>query len=275
MTNLLARWAQLRAFARFYRQAQTIYQVHSPMAYGLAEKLLRGYEPAVDGIEALRRQLLQDDRLLTVTDHGAGSQSIPGDRRTVAQICRMHAGGRRQGRRLYKIAELYRPQTVLELGTSLGLSAAYLATGAKPGQMVTIEGCPQTAMVARENLQQLGLEQVEVLTGPFTEKLPEALEKLSTVDLVYLDGHHRYRPTLEYFEACLPRVHAQTVFLLDDLYWSAEMADAWAAIKRHPEVKLTVDLFFLGIVYFDPGIRKKQHFQLVPTAWKPWRKYVL
>ncbi|MCB0682926.1 MAG: hypothetical protein KDC32_18810, partial [Saprospiraceae bacterium] len=127
MTNLLARWAQLRAFARFYRQAQTIYQVHSPMAYGLAEKLLRGYEPAVDGIEALRRQLLQDDRLLTVTDHGAGSQSIPGDRRTVAQICRMHAGGRRQGRRLYKIAELYRPQTVLELGTSLGLSAAYLA----------------------------------------------------------------------------------------------------------------------------------------------------
>lgn len=162
---------------------------------------------------------------------------------------------------------------MLELGTSLGIGTMYLASGARSAKMVSLEGCPDFANVAYANLDILKLRNVEITVGEFGTTLPSALAQLQMLDFVFFDGNHRLRPTMEYFETCLPFAHEKTVFVFDDAYWSQGMTQAWEQIKQHPRVTLTVDFFDLSLAFVNPDFREKQHFKVVPAAWKPWKVF--
>jgi predicted O-methyltransferase YrrM len=70
---------------------------------------------------------------------------------------------------------------------------------------------------------------------------------------VFVDGNHQKEATLRYFKLCLPKVHENSLLIFDDIYWSRGMKEAWNEIKAHPEVTVTVDLFWIGLVYFRKG----------------------
>ncbi len=160
---------------------------------------------------------------------------------------------------------------MLELGTSLGVGAMYLASGMRSAKFITLEGCADFAQVARANFEILELKNVEVVAGEFDQMLPQVLQNLQKLDFVFFDGNHRSEPTLRYFESCLPFSHEKTVFVFDDAYWSPGMAQTWEQIKQHPRVTLTVDFFDLSLAFIAPEFREKQHFKIVPKTWKPWR----
>ncbi|MFZ9719521.1 MAG: class I SAM-dependent methyltransferase, partial [Chitinophagaceae bacterium] len=88
------------------------------------------------------------------------------------------------------------------------------------------------------------------------------LKKMGKLDFVFIDGNHAYAPTLRYFNAMLPFVHSGTVMILDDIHWSAEMEKAWQAISNHSAVTLSIDLFFVGILFFREEQLHKQHFRI-------------
>lgn len=127
--------------------------------------------------------------------------------------------------------------------------------------MLTFEGCPQTAAVARRNFEQLGLQNVTVVVGDIDQTLAPQIAGLTVIDFAFFDANHRYRPTVQYFETCLTRIHNDTVFVFDDIHWSSEMEQAWAFIKKHPAVSVTVDLFWVGLVFFRHE-QPKQDFAL-------------
>ncbi len=83
------------------------------------------------------------------------------------------------------------------------------------------------------------------------------LEQTSEVEMVYIDGNHTKNATLSYFNQLLPKVTSQSILIFDDIYWSSEMEDAWEQIKNHPKVTVTIDLFELGIVFFNPELSKE------------------
>jgi len=89
--------------------------------------------------------------------------------------------------------------------------------------------------------------------------LPGVIDKLDKVDFVFVDGNHQKEATLRYFEWCLPKVHEDTLLIFDDIYWSDGMKEAWAEIKANPQVTVTVDLFWIGLVFFKGG-RVKEDF---------------
>jgi predicted O-methyltransferase YrrM len=152
---------------------------------------------------------------------------------------------------LFRLVNHFQPATTLELGTSLGLTTAYLAAANSRQQVITFEGCPNTAAVARETFEKLELKNVRLVEGNLDQTLPATLAGLTKpVDFVFFDGNHRYEPTLRYFEQCLAKAHENSVFVLDDIHWSAEMEQAWEAIKAHSAVTVTVDLFYVGLVFF-------------------------
>ncbi len=92
--------------------------------------------------------------------------------------------------------------------------------------------------------------------------LTEVAPALPTpLDFAFFDGNHRYEPTLRYFNLCAARRTERSVFVLDDIHWSAEMERAWNTIRQHPEVRLTIDLFFVGLVFFRRN-QPRQHFRL-------------
>lgn len=162
---------------------------------------------------------------------------------------------------------------MLEIGTSLGVGASYLASGMRSARFISLEGRADCARIARLNFETLELKNAEVITGAFEQTLPQALERLNRLDLVFIDGNHRCEPTLQYFETCLSRAHTRTVFVFDDAHWSADMDDAWRRIQNHPQVTLTVDFFELSLAFINPDFREKQHFRILPYCMKPWKVY--
>lgn len=267
-------WYQFQAFLRFYWAAVTKYQLHSPFVFDLSTALLddRRWYYAFGQVEHLRRQMLASDVVLEVEDFGTGSAHGQ-KRRSLRHIVRQAGSSARQGRLLFRLAQWLAPQTMLELGTSTGISTLYLASAARNAAFLSLEGSPQTAEVARINLKHLGLHKAEVVTGAFEQTLSPALQQLQQVDLVYLDGNHRLAPTLHYFETCLPFARANTIFVLDDIHWSPEMQQAWQHIRQHPQVTLTIDFFDIALAFVNPDFKEKQHWNIVPAKWKFWKFY--
>jgi predicted O-methyltransferase YrrM len=164
---------------------------------------------------------------------------------------------------LYRIARFYQCCRIVELGTSLGITTTYLALAAgKEGQVVTAEGAPALARRAQAHFLDWGLDQVQVVEGAFDEHLDRIRESVPYPDLVFIDGNHRKDPTLHYFEAFLPGMGEEGILVFDDIHWSREMEEAWDEIRRHPAVRCTVDLFFIGLVFFRTGFREQQHFSI-------------
>lgn len=205
--------------------------------------------------------MLQDTRQLQVTDLGAGSKDLKQRQREVKEIARTSAKPPKYGQLLFRLANYFQPETIFDLGTSLGITTSYLAEARKQANIYTFEGCPSIAKVARENIRSLKLKQVQLIEGNLDETLERQLQKIEKLDFSFFDGNHRYTPTMQYFESCLTKHHDQSVFVIDDIYWSGEMKQAWKEIKKHPQVMQTVDLFFVGLVFFRTT-QPKEHFTL-------------
>ena len=255
---------QLLSYLRFWLRSGNAHGLHSPFVFGLYTSVVRhtGIFGAYAPVEARRRQLLESPASIGVTDFGAGSHTGAGRQRRVADIARTAAKPKKLAQLLFRLVNYFRPATILELGTSLGLTTAYLAAADSRSRIITFEGCPNVTAVARETFATLGLGNIDIVEGNIDHTLAPALAALKApVDFAFFDGNHRYEPTLHYFELCLDHRTDDSVFVFDDIHWSADMERAWDVIKAHPDVRLTVDLFYIGLVFFRRN-QPKQHFSL-------------
>lgn len=257
---------------RFYFSAQTKYRVHSPFVFDFIEQVLEDRRKyyAFFSIEVIRADLLRDREKIQVTDFGAGSRVHSGNERRIQQIAQTALSSPTFCRLLFRTVNHYKPSKILEIGTSLGISTLYHRFAALNAQLITLEGCPKIAQVAQRNFRRLKTKSIDLREGEFSSNLPAALKTLGQVDYVFIDGNHRKAPTLQYFEQCLQFAHADSLFVFDDIHWSDEMQAAWKEIKVHPRVTLTIDLFFIGLVFFRKEGQKKAHYRLVPWWMKPW-----
>jgi len=236
---------------------------HSPFVYKLTDEVIYDFNAKSDykSIEAQRKKLFNDDSLIQVTDLGAGSHLNKNRTKKVKQIAKNALKNPRLAQLIYRLAKDNQPKSIIELGTCLGITSAYLSKACPEADVITIEGCPETAKVAYRNFQELELDNVELRVGNFDTLLPGVIEEEPRLDFVYVDGNHRKEATINYFNWCLPKVHEGSLLIFDDIYWSEGMKEAWEEIKRHPEVTVTVDLFWIGLVYFKKG-QAKEHFKI-------------
>jgi len=235
------------------------YGIHSPFLYNFVRNVLYGnnYFYAYDDIAELRYELLESKKKINITDFGAGSKVMKTNTRKVKDIARYSAIREKFGEMLFRTVEHYKPKIILELGTSLGLGTLYLAMPDKRASVYTIEGCPETAKVASENFAEMNAENIKQIIGNIDDKLPELLNNLKTVDFVYFDGNHQKEASLKYFNQCLKKANNETIFYFDDIHWSKEMEEAWEEIKRNEKVRLSIDLFFSGLVFFKKELSKE------------------
>lgn len=243
--------------------AKTRHGVHSPFVYKLVDEVIYDFEPKSEykHIEDLRKKLLTDERVISITDLGAGSHINNNKQKQVKEIAKNALKPKKLAQLIYRLAKHQQPQNITELGTCLGVTTSYLAKAASQAKVVTMEGCPQTAQIARENFNTLNLQNINLKVGDFDINLPGVIEEVSQLDFVFVDGNHRKDATLNYFEWCLPKVNENSILIFDDIYWSQGMKEAWNQIKSHPDVTVTIDLFWIGLVFFKKGITK-EHFKI-------------
>ena len=253
----------VKSYFQHYFPAKTRHGIHSPFVYQLVDEVIYDThnKPAYNQIEALRRGLLQDNRTITVTDLGAGSHVNKNRTKQIKQIAKNALKPPKLAQLIYRLAARFAPANIIELGTCLGITTSYLAKAAPQARIISIEGCPQTSAVAGETLKQASVANVNLVTGNFDTILPDLIHELDEIDFMFIDGNHRKDATLNYFKWSLPKVHENTILIFDDIYWSTGMTEAWQSIKNHPQVTVTVDLFWIGLVFFKKG-QAKEHFKI-------------
>ncbi len=238
--------------------------IHSPFVFDFIINVLndkKQYE-CYTVIEKRRQELLNDTAVIEVEDFGAGSSVIKTNQRVVKHIAQSSLKPKKFSQLLYRMVQYYQPKTIVELGTSFGITTAYLASGNSNATVYTCEGAKNIAQIAKQSFDKLRLKNIVLTEGDFTTILPPLLNQLLTIDLVFVDGNHRRLPTLDYFTQLLKVSTPSTILIFDDIHWSAEMEAAWEEIRQNPAVTLTIDLFFIGIVTLNNDIKIKQHFDI-------------
>ena len=238
--------------------------VHSPFVFEFITRVLNDRRNfyAFDAIEKIRLDLLSNHNTIEIEDFGAGSRVAKTNTRKISEVAKGSLKPAKYSQLLFRMIDFYTPKQIIELGTSLGITTAYLASANPAARVTTFEGSTAVAQIAWQNHQLLGLKNIILLEGNFDEQVPKWLEQHKSIDFAFIDGNHAFKPTMAYFEALLEVVHEDTILVFDDIHWSTEMEQAWAQISTHPRVTLSIDLFFIGIVFFRKEFAQKQQVSI-------------
>ena len=238
--------------------------MHSPFVFDFITNVLNDqqHKPCYKPIENRRAALLNNSNSIEVEDFGAGSGVIRSNKRRIDKIAASSLKPKKYAQLMHRMVSYYRPKTIIELGTSFGITASYLAKGSETASVYTFEGSTAIAAIAHQTFDVLSINNIILQQGNFDKTLPEFLTSNPAIDLAFIDGNHRKQPTLQYFEQLLSSTDENAMLIFDDIHWSAEMESAWETIKNHPSVTLSIDLFFIGIVLFKKEFLVKQHFSI-------------
>jgi predicted O-methyltransferase YrrM len=253
---------QQRKYIQFLLEASNEHSVHSPFIYQLVTQCF--YKQINKSLwktfQNARQYLIENKNKINVTDFGAGSKIFKTNERQISKIVKVAGISKKKAKILIKTINYFRPANILEIGTSLGLGTSAIKIANESAAIITLEGCTETSEIARKLFNKNNFNAINIVNGNFSETLPKYTQN-KQFDFILFDGNHTKKATLSYFEACLKTIHNDSFFMFDDIYWTAEMQEAWSAIKGHSKVTITVDLFYFGIVFFRKE-QAKEHFKI-------------
>ncbi len=251
-----------KQYLAYRLQAKNLHGVHSPFVYAFNKDVVNDTRNfyAFEAIKNLRELLQNNKNTVTITDFGAGSKHTKSNVRRIADIAKLAGKQHKHGALLYKMIDAYQSKNILELGTSVGIGTSYMASSNTSAKVTTIEGCQAIADVAAQNFNFLKLQNVQQVVGNFDVVLDAVLKNNAAFDFVFIDGNHRYEPTINYLKKILPHLRPNAILVFDDIHWSSEMYQAWKEIVATKSIPLTVDVFQFGICFFNEAFKEKQHF---------------
>lgn len=262
---------QIKSYLKFLWHSKNEHAVHSPFVFNLITKCFYDKKPKRDSsgseqakqyaiLKEYRNSLLKNKTTIEVTDFGAGSKVFKSNTRQINKIAKTAGISPKRAELLLRITNYFQPDTILEIGTSLGLATSALALGNPNSYILSLEGCNNTLAIT-ENLFNKNFSNInyEFVNTEFDYLLKAYNLQPTIFNLIYFDGNHSKKATLEYFELLLPTITNDSVWIFDDIHWSPEMEEAWEEIKKHPKVTVTIDTFQWGLVFFRRE-QPKEHF---------------
>ena len=234
--------------------------IHSPFVFDFYFQVLN--HPynfyAFQEVEEERDKLLDNDAVLEYQDLGAKKQLV---RAKISHLAGKSLMPEEKNVFLFQLSHWLKPKVIVELGTCLGITTAYLAK-AYPSKIFTFEGIPSIAEEAYKVWDNLQITTIELIEGRIETTLSNFLTGLkSPVDLAVIDANHSYEATISNYELLQTKMSEIGCIVLDDIYWSKEMAAAWHEIILKPEVTVSIDLYHLGLVFFRKE-SEKEHFNI-------------
>jgi predicted O-methyltransferase YrrM len=232
--------------------------IHSPFVFNLVLKIFRNKisSDVVCKIETIRKRLISDHRVIVVKDYGSGSVMRKNNLRRVSEIARYSSVPEKYGKLLAGLSTEFGSNSIVEFGTSFGISTMYMAASNPHAIVYTMEGSPAISEISGMNFKEAGLNNIKLMTGSFEKVLPEIEAENICPGLVFIDGNHRRKATVEYFNRMAELSDNNTVIVIDDINYSPAMDDAWQEIKQHERVSFTIDIFRMGIVFFREGMTR-------------------
>lgn len=242
---------QIKSYFNFLWHSKNAHGVHSPFVFNLVTKCFYDskQKPEYEVLKKYRNTLLQDKNYIEVIDFGAGSKVFKSNKRQASKIAKTAGISQKRAELLFRITNYFKPLTILELGSSLGLATSALALN-DFAVVTTVEGCTNTMNKLQLQLQEFYFKNIDCSNSEFSSFLKNHHPNPKKWELIYFDGNHSKEATLEYFDLLLPTITNNTVWIFDDIHWSKEMNEAWEIIKKKTKVTVTIDTFQWGFVFF-------------------------
>ena len=249
----------VKSFLNHWLDAVDEHSLHSPFFFDFYSKVIKGQsDDSFIEVEKTRRRLLSDHSTVKVKDLGAASPHFKTDDRTVSQVASTSLNKEKQCALFFRIVKYVNAKNILELGTSMGITSLYLSR-AEGTKVTTFEGNPDMINIALTNFEFFNQKNITLIKGNIDETLHDYLQNPAKIDFALIDANHRYEPTVRYFNLLARRMGDHGVMVIDDIYYSEEMAQAWSELRKHDLVYGSIDLFRCGILFFDLNLNK-QHF---------------
>ena len=239
--------------------SQSAHGLHSPFVFDIYTNAIRRKKQDYPSRpEKRRKELLAKNSTITLNGLGAGSLIDNSKKIQVKKHTANSLKGKHESELMYRILNYLQPKSILELGTSFGVSTLYLKEACPHAYITTVEGEKSIFNIATEGFKNTS---INAINGDLDNDLPDILSNSAQLDCVIFDANHQLKPTLEYFNLCLNKASNNSFFIIDDIYWSKDMTQAWEKIKNHPKVSASIDLFHFGMVFFRKE-QRKEHFTL-------------
>jgi len=273
----------LSSYLKFFWQSTNAHGIHSPFVYDLVTKCFydQNKNPNYQILDNIRKELTHSNDSIQVLDFGAGSREQILQKSHIRRVKKMLSSAATSAKRqklLLRLVQYLEPKNILELGTHLGMGTLAMKLGAPKATITSIEGCPNTFDFTKNNIERwqavalpesknFKSEQIKLINYPFTEYLkklsrdsdaPQA-KSSQKFDLIFLDGHHDGPATIDYFKQIKGLVNQDSLIIIDDIHWSKGMTAAWNEIIKDPEVTVSIDTYFWGLIFFRKE-QAKEHF---------------
>lgn len=258
-------------YISYYLGSKTLNSIHSPSIYELINDTIedrRAYYSFRE-LEGLRRHLLRRDEIVDVEDLGAGSKVSKSRQRKISEIAKSALSPPHKAQFLFRLCKHLQPDNILELGTSLGLSSLYMHKACSKAKLITIEGSPAIANIAQQYFEAEKAD-IELLNLPFDQALETSTVKQSSYDLIYIDGNHTEVATKHYVDILYEQLNDKGVIILDDIYWSRGMMNAWYLLSTDERFAFSVDLFDYGLLIKDLNHKQRESFKIIKRKTKPF-----
>jgi predicted O-methyltransferase YrrM len=275
LTPILKRNAKKKLRKLVAEQNPLLASIYGAIDDALDEKLSEEEDTWVRRLQTLRDRLGSDDAEVEILDFGAGKRVTLDDaeqvqvgrvrKERIGDLCRSTNKPRFWTLVLFRLVRAIQPNSCLEMGTCLGLSAMHQAAALKlngNGRLTTMEGAPDVARLAKANMDELGFDNIDVVVGSFAETLPETAKNCAPIDYAFIDGHHEEQATIDFYHALLESLANPAVLVFDDISWSPGMQRAWKTIAEHDSVKAAINLRAVGIVVIDREMQKQETISL-------------
>jgi len=251
---------QIKSYLHHWLHTVDEHSIHSPFFFDFYEKVIRPKKPlhGFEEIENVRKRLLESNLEIEMQDLGAQSRHFKTEKRLLSRIAETSTSPQPLCELMYRIINYMNATTLLELGTSTGITTLYLARQPQ-AQVVTFEGNPALVNIALTHFEYFDSQNIRLIPGNLDSTLPEFLQMPAKINFVLMDANHRYEPTLRYFNLLTRRMSEKGIIVVDDIHHSAEMTHAWQELTRHELVYGSVDLFRCGILFLDPALHR-QHY---------------
>lgn len=255
----------LSRYLYFLVRSVNCHHIHSPAIFKLVSETLKNRidKDVLKTLRLCRKELLNNRRVVEVS-HFINKNSrvtYSVEMNSIGRIFCKTALTKKDGELLYRLVDHYKPQNIIELGTGFGISTLYLAKANPESKVHTFEGCANKAEVASSLFKHNNAGNISSQTGIFDQLLPGVLDQLESVDFAFIDGDHSSKGLLNYIKMLLPKCNNTTIIALHDIHWSKDMEQGWQQLIRLPEVKVSIDFFTMGLLFFDPKL-SKQDFRI-------------
>lgn len=227
------------------------YGVHSPFAFELVTRVIEEDLPYYKYglVERVRksqkmskRPLVVDGRESQLRDLVAGNVDP-----AYAQL-------------LFRLVNRYKARNVVETNMRTGIASMYLAAPDSKVKVTTFGNEKALNELALHYMKETGFRNVRVVQGTAEEKLQEVMGELDTLDLLFVNDCASGSDLDDRIGVCMPKTASQTIFVVEGIYANESMTASWKRLQADSRVRVTVDLFRYGLVFFKDNLQKEDYY---------------